>query len=132
MPPRPGCRRPKRHFPQLLPRKRVRSIEPRLAHDHKDEVLGLHGLRRHALEVDQRYRLEMAIALLDIVHVQVILPEPHQVARDLGVGIESQREGSGDVGLGVLHLPLCRVFLAQPVDVLADQAHRLAGRLIHG
>ena len=93
----------------------------RLADHHEGEVLGLHVLGRHALHVVQRHRLEKGVAVLDIVGAQPVLPERQQVAGDLRVAVEAQREGAGQIGLGVRQFLLRRAFRAQLADIFATR-----------
>ena len=72
-----------------------------LADDGDDQVLALEQALGRALGVGERHRLDLGVAPVDVVGAQVLLPEAQQLVGDLGVAVEAQREGAGQVVLGV-------------------------------
>ena len=79
-----------------------------LADDGDDQILRLEQALGGALGVVERHRLDLGVALVDVVEAEVLLPEPQKLVGDLGVAVEAQRKGARQVVLGVLQLLLGR------------------------
>jgi MFS family permease len=103
-----------------------------LADFDEGEVLGFHVGGRHPLHIFHRHGVDQVVALRDVVDAEIVLPEAHQVLRDLGVGVEIEREGAGQVGFGVHQFLFGRAFGAELGDVLLHQADHFAGLVVHG
>src|SRR5262249_17415270 len=68
--------------------------------DHRDEHATLEQALGHAPGVVERDRVDQGGALIDIVDAEIVELHAHQLVRDLGRGVEPERERAFQVGLG--------------------------------
>ncbi len=72
-----------------------------LADDRDDQIVGLEQPPGDALDVVERDGADQRIALVDVVDAIALEQEAQELGRDLGVGVEAQRERTGEIALGV-------------------------------
>src|SRR3546814_9852807 len=74
------------------------------ADHHHGEGVGLVELCRDALGLLQGHRLDVAVALVQVVDAEVLELHADQHAGDVVRAVEAQREGAGEVALGGVQL----------------------------
>src|ERR1700730_16483247 len=84
------------------------------------------------LDVGERYGLDEAVALLDVINPEVVHLDLHQLACDLGGGVEAQCIGAFEVRLGTSEFLLARAGFGQAMNLLLDHLEGLPGAIAAG
>ena len=80
-----------------------------------------------AAGVLDRDGVDHGVALVDVVDAEIVELDLQQDAGDLGRGVEVQRVGALEIGLGLGELVLGRAVVDHALDLRLDQLQRLAG-----
>src|SRR5262252_3644222 len=102
------------------------------ADDGHDQVVALKQARGGALGIGQRHGLDLSVAAVDVASIEALLPEPEELAGNLGVAVEAQREGARQVVFGIAQLLFGRSFAGDAPDPGADHVERVGDLLVLG
>src|ERR1043166_38463 len=104
----------------------VRLVQSLRAPDHGHEQAVIEQAPRHAPGVGERHRVDHRAAPLRVIDAELVELVLHELAGDLGRGIEGDRISALEIGLGLVELLLRRAFLGKPLYLLLDQGERFA------
>ena len=91
------------------------------AADHGDQHAAVEQPLGHPLGVVERHRVDQGVAPLDIVDAEIVELHLHELRRDLGRGVEAEREGALEVGLRLGELLRGRALVGQHLDLAASR-----------
>src|SRR5262247_2362514 len=97
------------------------------AADHGGEQAAVEQALGHALGIGERHRVDQAGAALDIVDAELVELDLHQLAGDPVRGVQAERVGALEIGLGLVELLLGRAFLGEAPDLVLDDLDGLPG-----
>ena len=99
------------------------------AADHGVEHFAAEQASRGALGVGQGDALDQAVASCDVVDAEPVELDLHELRGDLGRGVEAQRIGTDQVGLGLGKLLQGRSVIGKPLKLVLDDGKRIGGAI---
>src|SRR5262245_33583542 len=92
-----------------------------------DEETAVEQASGHALGIRERHGVDQAGAALDIVDAEIVDLHLHELARESARGVEAERKGALEIGLGLGEFRLGRSVLGEAADFALDDVDGLPG-----